>query len=122
SGRRGGPSRWTVPRCRRWASACASARPEGGTRLAPRDDPHGVNDARNVAEQRQQAVEPEMQAEADLEEDAERRQQDGQDDADDVQTIPPGLKSALYQCRGRPPVPLRRTPRERAALPSVGNL
>ena len=42
------------------------------------DDPDRVDDARQVAEERQQNVQPEMQADAHLEENADRRQEDGE--------------------------------------------
>ncbi len=53
-------------------------------RLPPEDDPDGVDDARDVAEQREQDVEPELQADADLQEHAQGRQEDGQQDTEDV--------------------------------------
>jgi hypothetical protein len=45
------------------------------------DDPDGVNDAGNIAKQREQNVNPEMLAKAFLQENAERRQDDRYDDA-----------------------------------------
>ena len=45
-----------------------------------------MHDARDVAEQGEEDVEPEVPADADLEEHAERRQQDGEDDAYEVHT------------------------------------
>lgn len=41
------------------------------------DDPNGVNDAGNVTQKGEQDVQPEMQAEAHLEENADRREQNG---------------------------------------------
>lgn len=43
-----------------------------------------MNDARNITAQRQKNVEPEMQAEPDLEKDADGREDDGDQDTDDV--------------------------------------
>jgi hypothetical protein len=48
---------------------------------ASRDDPDCVHDARYVAEQRQQDVQPKLTAEANLQENAERRQQDREQDS-----------------------------------------
>jgi hypothetical protein len=47
-------------------------------------DIDGVNDAGDVTQDRQQDIDPEVQADADLEEHAERRQQDGKEDSQDV--------------------------------------
>src|SRR3546814_16384151 len=48
------------------------------------NDPDRVDDAGNIAEQRQQDVQPEVPPEADLQEDPERGQKNGDDDANDV--------------------------------------
>src|ERR671919_638756 len=50
----------------------------------PGDDPDRVHDPRDVAEEREQNVEPELAAEANLEVHSKRRQQDRQQDADQV--------------------------------------
>jgi GNAT superfamily N-acetyltransferase len=49
--------------------------------LFAQDDPDGVDQAGEIAEQRQEDVEPEMQAEPDLQEDAQGRDDHRQDDA-----------------------------------------
>jgi hypothetical protein len=49
------------------------------------DYPERMHDARQPAEQGQKDVQPEVQAETHLQENAERRQEDGEKDADDVQ-------------------------------------
>jgi len=46
-----------------------------------------VDDAGDVAEQGQQDVKPEGAGEADLEEHAQRRQEDGEEDADQIHGI-----------------------------------
>ena len=48
------------------------------------DDPDGVNDAGNITAQRQKNIQPELQPEADLEKDANGRQDDGDEDTNDV--------------------------------------
>src|SRR3546814_19110577 len=58
------------------------ARPRPAAVSAPRNDPDSVHDAGDVAEDRQQDVQPEVKAAPNLEEYAHRRQQDGEDDAD----------------------------------------
>ena len=45
-----------------------------------RDDPYGVNDARDVTQQRQQDVEPELAPKPDREEHAHGREHDGKKD------------------------------------------
>lgn len=52
--------------------------------LSPNDDPDRVDDARQVAEERQQNVQPEVQSDAHLEENADRRQEDCEKNANDV--------------------------------------
>ncbi len=47
-------------------------------------NPDGVDQSWNVAEQCQQDIEPELAAESDLEEDAERRDDHGEDDAKQI--------------------------------------
>jgi len=49
------------------------------------DDPQRVHDTRKKAAQGEEDVQPEVEAEADLEEHAQRRQEEGKKDADDVQ-------------------------------------
>ena len=49
-----------------------------------RDDPDGVNDAWNVAQDRQQDVEPELPAQPNGEEHPDRRQQNGKQDAQKI--------------------------------------
>jgi hypothetical protein len=59
----------------------------GGTRrplLHLHDHPDGVDDAGHVAEQGEQAVDPEVFRDADLQQDADGRQDDGEQDLDDV--------------------------------------
>jgi sterol desaturase/sphingolipid hydroxylase (fatty acid hydroxylase superfamily) len=51
---------------------------------ASRDDPDRVHDAGDVAEQRQQNVQPEVRTQSDLQKNAERRQQDREDDSQNV--------------------------------------
>lgn len=46
-----------------------------------------MNNPRDVAEDGQQNVEPEVQSNADLEEDTEWRQKDGEDNSDKVQGL-----------------------------------
>ena len=48
-----------------------------------------MNDAGDVAQKRQQDVDPELHADADLEKDAERRQQDGQYDSQKIHNCVP---------------------------------
>jgi len=55
------------------------------SRLFSEDHPERVHDARQPAAQRKQDVQPEMQAEPDLKEHAERRQDEGEQNADDIQ-------------------------------------
>src|SRR5688572_27833331 len=65
-----------------------------------------MNDAGNVAEQRQKNVQPEMAAESHLQKYADRRQQDCKDDAYDVHE--PALACGLAQqdwCQCRRPLP-----------------
>lgn len=53
-----------------------------------------MHDARQPAAEREQDVQPEMQAKPDLQEYAERRKKEGEQDADDIQVMSPGLMSA----------------------------
>lgn len=55
-----------------------------GRSLLPGDDPDGVDDAGEVAEEGEQQADPELDPAGELEEDAERRQDDGEDDVDAV--------------------------------------
>src|SRR5512135_3520356 len=55
-----------------------------GRPLFADDDPDRMDNAGDVAQQRQQDVDPELQPQTDLKEDAERRQQDGQKNTDDI--------------------------------------
>lgn len=58
-------------------------RPKGG--LAPcGNDPDGVHEAWNIAQQRQQDVQPEMKSEADLKKDPDRRQDHREDHPENV--------------------------------------
>ena len=58
-------------------------RPKGD--LAPRcDDPDGVNEARDIAQKRQQDVQPEMKSEADLQEHSDRWQDYREDHPENV--------------------------------------
>jgi len=43
-----------------------------------------VNDSRNVAEYRQQYIEPEVSADADLQKYAQRREKNGKDDSNEI--------------------------------------
>lgn len=47
-------------------------------------DPDGMHQSRDVSEHGQQDVDPEMHAEADFEEDADRRDDNGEDDANQI--------------------------------------
>jgi hypothetical protein len=47
------------------------------TGLLAQDNPDGVDDAGNITAERQQDIEPEVQAKADLKKDADRRQENG---------------------------------------------
>jgi hypothetical protein len=47
-------------------------------------NPHGVDEAGNVAEEGEQHVDPKVLAEALLKKDAERGEQDGENDAEEV--------------------------------------
>ena len=61
--------------------------------LRPRgDNPDGMDDARDVPEDRQQDVDPEMKTQANCEKNAHGWQQDRQNDADDVQDSSPGWR------------------------------
>src|SRR6185437_9100574 len=62
----------------------AAVKPGSAASLGSQNHPQGMDDAGDIAQQRQQDVEPELQPEPDLEEHAERRQEDGEEDADDV--------------------------------------
>lgn len=48
------------------------------------NDPDGMDEARNVPQKREQQVEPELCANAFLQEDAKRGKEDGEKDADEV--------------------------------------
>lgn len=52
--------------------------------LLAQDNPDGVNDAGNIAAERQQDIEPEMQAKANLKKHADRRQEDGKNNTNYV--------------------------------------
>src|SRR5690349_14155889 len=68
-----------------WGATGAAVKaggPEAGS--CSQNHPQRMDDAGNIAEQRQEDVEPELQPEADLEEHAKRRQDDGEEDAHDV--------------------------------------
>jgi len=49
-----------------------------------REHPDGVDQSRDIAEQGQQDIDPEVRAESDFEEDAQRWNDDGEDDAKQV--------------------------------------
>jgi len=53
-----------------------------------------MHDAGKPAAEGEQDVQPEMQAEPDLEEHAERRQEEGEQNADDIQRAFSGLSSS----------------------------
>lgn len=53
-------------------------------RLLAQNDPDGMDDAGNIATECQQDVQPEVKAEANLEKDADWRQENGKNDANDV--------------------------------------
>src|SRR3546814_20207479 len=59
-----------------------------------------MHDPGNIAEEREQDVQPEVSSEADLQEDAQRRQQDRQDDANEIHASAPRFAGP----RGRPAV------------------
>jgi hypothetical protein len=48
------------------------------------DNPHRMNDTGNITQQGQQNVDPEMLADPDLQKHAQRRQQDGDNDANKI--------------------------------------
>ena len=52
--------------------------------VAASNDPHGMNDARNITEQSQEDVDPECSAQANREQHADRRQQDRQENAKEI--------------------------------------
>jgi hypothetical protein len=52
--------------------------------LPPGDDPDGVHEARDVPEKGEEEVNPELSADAFLQEDAERRYDDGQQNSKEV--------------------------------------
>lgn len=63
-----------------------------GLLLLFHDDPNGVNDAGNVTAEGEQDIQPEMQTETDLKENADRRQEYGDENADNVQDPSPLLE------------------------------
>ena len=70
-------------------------------RLFLQDHPQGVHDAGQPAEEREEDVQPEVQPEAHLQEDAKRRQEEGKKNANDVQDEPPEVVNLAGQ---RPPL------------------
>lgn len=52
--------------------------------LLPQNHPDGVNNAGNIAAQRQENVKPELQAEPDLKKHADGREDDGDENTNDV--------------------------------------
>ena len=50
----------------------------------PHDYPDGMDDPRNIAEQREKNIQPKVEAKADLQEHAQRRQKDGKDYTNDI--------------------------------------
>ena len=79
-----------LPRQATFAGAVVTA-PAAGLLL--HDDPDRMNDAGNVAAQRQQNVQPEMQAKTDLKKNTDRRQENGKENTDNVQD--PGPYTAI---------------------------
>ena len=58
------------------------------TFAARRNDPDGVDDARDIAKQGQEDVDPELHADTDLQKDAKRRENNGKDDPKNVHEKP----------------------------------
>jgi len=63
------------------ASGC---REKAAMRLPRKNDPNGVNDAGDVAKQGQDEVQPEMHSEPDFEENADGRQENGENEFDGI--------------------------------------
>src|SRR5690606_12397491 len=62
-----------------------------GRSLSASDDPHRVDDAREITEQRQQDIQPEGTAEPDLKKHPQRRQQNGSNESQDIHLNTPYL-------------------------------
>ena len=58
-----------------------------GRSIACSDDIHSVDDARNIAEDREQDIDPELKPDTHLQEHADRRQQNRENDANDIHTV-----------------------------------
>ncbi len=58
------------------------------TFAARRNDPDGVNDARDITKQSQKDVDPELHADTDLQKDAKRRENNGKNDPKNVHEKP----------------------------------
>lgn len=71
------------------------------------DDPDRMDDAGDVAAERQQDVDPELEADPDLEKHAERRQQDGQKNSQQIQfsQLLDGQTTGTFEKRGCSPAP-----------------
>ncbi len=57
--------------------------------LAPGNDPDRVDDTWNVTQKREKNIQPELRTNANLEKDAQWRQQYGQDDSDKIHDFTP---------------------------------
>ena len=67
--------------------------------LPPQDDPQSVYNAWQPAAQRQENVQPELQSEADLKKDAERRQKESEQYADNIQEKSPDVLVGTQRTR-----------------------
>jgi hypothetical protein len=61
--------------------------PKASIVLPPKNDPKGMDDAGDVAEKGQQNIQPELKAKAHLQKNADRRQKDGKENADNVHGV-----------------------------------
>ena len=52
------------------------------------DDPHSVDDAWDITQQRQKNIKPEMHAQSDLEKNTKRREDDGENDTKNIHEAP----------------------------------
>lgn len=79
--------------------------------LLSRYDPDGVDDAGQIAEQCKQYIDPEVNTEPDLQKDAKRRQQDGDNYLDHIHAPIPADKRPLASPNADKPraVPVRRS-------------
>lgn len=73
--------------------------------LALRDNPDGVHDTRDIAEQRQQDVEPELGTNTDLQEYAKRWKQDRQQYSNEIHVVLKCVAKTAYSmqvpCHGK---------------------